>query len=282
MGAPSIEIIGHRGHLAHYPENCLEAIEETFHAGCKAVEVDVLLTKDGVPILYHDYQLNRTICRHADGRELEHTPLIKNLTLNEIRQLDCGSKCNPEFPRQKLIPGAKIPTLEELLLSAKDKNVRLILEIKRDPNNPSLTPPIDKIIQAVMRLILEKGRLERICISSFDPTIVEAVKKGYPKASVGFIFEKTPLSSAAQQARKIGADTLFPDEALLKRREDVKNLQNFRVIPWSVNDFKRYQELAAWGVDGIITDDYRLFCPKRSKPASRLKPLKGLHAIDED
>ena len=109
-------VIGHRGNSIHYPENTLAAIRSAFDLGADAVEVDVRLTRDGVPIVFHDDRLERTTNGRGDAADL---------TLAAVKQLDAGSWKSPRFS------GARVPTLEEVILEARGRG-RLLLDLKRE------------------------------------------------------------------------------------------------------------------------------------------------------
>ncbi len=266
MRSKLFEIQGHRGCRARFPENSLPAIEAAQLAGCDAVEIDLLLTKDDVPIVYHDFKLNPQICCYSDGSPLDTSPLIRSLTLQEIKQFDCGVLKHPLFPHQMPIAQTKIPTLEEVLDhldAATGRPMRLTLEIKRDALNPSLSAPSNRIAEVVLALVKRKNWIDRVRFSSFDTEMLSVMRKLSSEASLGFIFEEPIVEFALKTASEIRADILYPSEELLKRAEDIQDLQNagFRVIAWTVNDPKRCQELICWGIDGIITDDPQQIIP---------------------
>jgi glycerophosphoryl diester phosphodiesterase len=266
MLSKKIEVQGHRGCRARFPENTIPAIEAAELAGCDAVELDLLLTKDDVPVVYHDFSINPKICCHWDGTALTSSPLIRDLTLQQLRQFDCGKMKHLDFTEQQSIAHTRIPTLEEVLdhLGAPtEKSMRLTLEIKRDSLQPTLSASPERIAEIVLALVRKKNWLDRVSFSSFDAEILLQLRRISHEASLGFIFEEPLFASAMKTAEETKAKILYPDEALLKRSEDVQDLQNagFRVITWTVNNPERCLELAYWGVDGIITDDPQQIIP---------------------
>ena len=75
-------VIGHRGAAAYAPENTLAGFVKAAEQGVTWVEFDVRLTRDGVPVLIHDDDLDRTT---------EGSGLVANATLKQIKELDAGS-----------------------------------------------------------------------------------------------------------------------------------------------------------------------------------------------
>src|SRR2546428_13667655 len=110
MNAAPIQVHGHRGARAMRPENPLAAFEYALDAGVDALEMDVAVTKDDVPVISHDPTLNPEICRSST-----RSNVIRELTFAELRGWDCGSLINPQFPKQTPVPGTRIPSLEEVL-----------------------------------------------------------------------------------------------------------------------------------------------------------------------
>lgn len=112
------KVIGHRGAKAYAPENTLASIHAAADMGIEWVEVDVKLTKDGVPILFHDDELNR--CSNGSG-------LVAQTDFQTIEELDAGLWFGDSFM------GEKIPTLEEALNTILDRGLGVNLEIKACP-----------------------------------------------------------------------------------------------------------------------------------------------------
>src|SRR5687767_3710442 len=112
--ADRVLVHGHRGARAVLPENTIPAFEFAIAAGADVLELDLAVTKDNVLVASHDPTINETICQGG-----KPGAPIRQLTLAELRAYDCGARKNPEFPKQKLVPGTRIPTLDEVLALAK-------------------------------------------------------------------------------------------------------------------------------------------------------------------
>ncbi|MDC0234992.1 glycerophosphodiester phosphodiesterase family protein, partial [Candidatus Marinimicrobia bacterium] len=97
----SVDIQGHRGARGLAPENTLVGFQKAIELGVTTLEFDVGVTKDGIPIIFHDVAINPNICLENNGNPIKtdslgYGPLIKNLTLTEIKSFDCGS-LNPDL-----------------------------------------------------------------------------------------------------------------------------------------------------------------------------------------
>src|SRR5690349_15229497 len=114
FGATKIEVHGHRGARAKYPENTLPAFEYAIAQGVDVIELDLGVTKDNVVVVSHDSFLKAPICTGGPKAEAN----IRDLTLQELRRWDCGAVRNPNFAEQKIVPGAKMPTLDEVFALA--------------------------------------------------------------------------------------------------------------------------------------------------------------------
>lgn len=111
----NIIIMAHKGSLENTPENTFAAFEKAVGVGVRGLEIDIRRTKDGKLILMHDDTIDRT----TDGKG--H---VGNLLYDEIIQYDAGSWIGSEYA------GEKIPLLSDVLQFAKEKNLRLILNVK--------------------------------------------------------------------------------------------------------------------------------------------------------
>lgn len=72
-----LNIVGHRGLPAHYPENTLEGITAALSAGAKGVEIDIQFSKDGEPVLLHDLSLKRVTGLNGEVPAFDCELLIK-------------------------------------------------------------------------------------------------------------------------------------------------------------------------------------------------------------
>jgi glycerophosphoryl diester phosphodiesterase len=265
-----IEVQGHRGGRSLFPENTLPAFEAAMQAKVHTLELDIQATQDGHLVIYHDFFLKK---EHRKGLGVSSS-LIYELKLSDLKKVDCGIRQDPDFPNQRCVPGASIPTLNELFTMLNEsshphaKKVRLNIEIKRDPRFPAWTLAPKEFAEKILSLVREHGFSERVYYSSFDPEILKAIARQDPKAELALIFQKetleiaenfcpeNPLGFLLHIATALKVKILSPEDSLIGDKISVQALQQrgFRVIPWTVNSPYDWDKLLKLGVDGIITD----------------------------
>src|SRR5438105_26100 len=100
----NFDVQGHRGARGLKPENTLPGFETAFDLGVTSVETDVHLTRDGVPVLFHDDVISERLCRPVPGRSVpapENRPPVRTLTLGELRGYRADRNPDPRrFPEQ--------------------------------------------------------------------------------------------------------------------------------------------------------------------------------------
>lgn len=236
-------IIAHRGANLYAPQNTLPAFEKAFEIGCDGVETDVHLTKDGIPVLCHNFTVDET----SDG-----TGAIKDMTLAELRELDFGSYRGREFE------GTKIPTLDEFLELCSKNNVGVLdIEIKSEVFGKAGTELAEKTIAAV----IEHGLIDNLLISSFDPQVLVDCKKIDPRCKTGILYSPDSLVSLkiaprpVKFAREIKADALHPLFLYVNRLYvERAHRAGIQVNPWTIDKDIIGKRLSDIGCDGIITD----------------------------
>ncbi|MEQ9364771.1 MAG: glycerophosphodiester phosphodiesterase family protein, partial [Leptospirales bacterium] len=108
-------VIAHRGWSGSYPENTLIGMREAIKLGCHMIEFDVTLSADRRPIIIHDDTLSRTT--NGCGQ-------VGDLSYRELRKLDAGSWFHPKYM------GARLPSLDEILLISRGSGIMVNIEIK--------------------------------------------------------------------------------------------------------------------------------------------------------
>lgn len=256
-----VEVHGHRGARAAFPENTLAAFEYALQIGVDVLEFDLAVTRDDRLAVLHDLYLNPQICLNPDGSRISRKIPVRSLSLSELQQFDCGSLPHPGFPLQKRLPGARVPSLEEVLQSVQQphpphaKEVGLNVETKIDPNAPGLSVPPEQFAAMVVEVLRRHGMLGRTTLQSFDPRTLRAARRLEPRIRLSVLVDEN-FADGLALARKIKADMISPRHTLIGPRE-VRQLRakGLRVIPWTANTLKDWTPLLGLGVDGIITDD---------------------------
>lgn len=259
--APKILVHGHRGARAERPENTLAAFEYAIKAGADFLELDLAVTKDGVLVVSHDPQLNPKICKAPEGETAIH-----KLTLAQVRQWDCGTLKNPEFPNQQPVPGQKIPTFDEVLALSSQGKFSYNIEMKSDPKKPELSVEPAEFAKMVAAAI-HKHKLEnRVVVQSFDFRTLVELRKIAPKIRISALYSGLPKSFTEISKEGANAEIVAPHYLLVtEARVKEAHAAGLQVVPWTANKPEIWDSLIAAGVDAIITDD----------PAALIEHLKA-------
>lgn len=245
-----IQVHGHRGARAVLPENTLPAFEYAIDQGVDAIEMDVILTKDDVPVITHDPILNPAICRSPSGRR----GIIRKLTFAELREWDCGSLVDPRFPKQQPVPGTRMPSLDEVLALAGRGSFLFNIEAKMD--RPELDPAPGYFAQLLLQSIDRHTLRPRVIVQSFDFRILIAMKQLAPDIRLAALYEDGRLGDFVSIARTAGTQIIAPEKGLVTPAQVTAAHQaGLQVVPWTANRTQEWDALLAAGVDGIITDD---------------------------
>ncbi len=277
-----IDVQGHRGARGLLPENTLPAFEHALELGVTTLELDLGRTRDGTLVVTHDPRIEPGVCLGPQGTPVaEPGPRIHELTLAEVQAFDCGS-LNPDparFPEppRRAVPGARIPTLGEVLdLAARrgDDGVRFNVEVKVVPGSED-TPALEPFVAEVIRVLERHDVVARATLQSFDWRALAVAKRLEPRLRTVALLARDTLDArwlagleperhdgvpGLLRAARSFVDDFSPSWRLLLPRLgrglDVAALQRegFQVIPWTVNDRATMERLLALGVDGIITD----------------------------
>ena len=154
-----IKIYGHRGARGDLPENTLDSFKYLFENNINAYETDILISKDLIPVITHDFRLDPSFTKDEEGDWITDENIkIFDLTYNEISKFDVGSlnkltRYGRRFLNQRSLENQKIPKLDELLkLSSKNLSQDTIinLEIKSTPDEKNLTPNPKEMVQIVL------------------------------------------------------------------------------------------------------------------------------------
>ncbi|HYZ83149.1 MAG TPA: glycerophosphodiester phosphodiesterase [Bryobacteraceae bacterium] len=246
----AVKVQGHRGARAVLPENTMPAFEYAIREGVDVLELDLAVTKDDVLVVSHDPHVNPVICSGPNPGVA-----IRTLTLAELRQYDCGSKKNPEFPNQKPVQGTRIPTLDEVFALAPKGSFEFNVETKISPAQPELTPTPERFAELLLAAI-RKYRLEkRVVVQSFDFRTLHAMAQLAPEIRLSALFfDKS--KSFVEFAKEAGSKIVSPHYSVVTKAEvDAAHKAGLTIVPWTANTPDVWQKLVDAGVDEIISDD---------------------------
>ncbi|TGK02736.1 glycerophosphodiester phosphodiesterase [Leptospira langatensis] len=269
---------GHRGARGLKPENTWPAFEEALQHGMTTLELDTVLTKDQKIVIHHDSNTNPAICTKKDGTEISSVSLY-DLTLAELKQLDCGSKKNINFPEQASVPGTELITLGEFFDKIKTwertgkrpKLPKFNIETKfPNDENSNVSPEIlEAHVSLLLKTIEAAGMVDRSTVQSFYLPALSIAKKKNPRIKTSALFSLTYPQGMAmklgfgdsrrhavlEKTKELKADIISP-YFLYVSHDFVTQAHSLgiRVIPWTVNDPEEMRRLIRVGVDGIISD----------------------------
>ncbi len=249
MNPNKILNVAHRGASGYAPEHTLPSYELGEQMKGDYVEVDLQMTKDGELIAMHDETLDRT----TDG-----TGLVKDHTLEQIKQLDAGSwfnEMNPEMAKEEY-EGLQVPTLDEVI-DKFGKSANYYIETK----SPEVYPGMEeKLLETLERhqLIGPNSPSSQVIIQSFSPESLKKVHDLNPRIPlVQLLWYTSPatITDAELEQYKgyavgVGMNHNQIDEAYVQKVRE----HNLLIHPYTVNEKEDMQKLLDWGVTGMFTN----------------------------
>ncbi|KAJ7814158.1 PLC-like phosphodiesterase [Mycena olivaceomarginata] len=283
----AFDVQGHRGGRGNAIENTLPSFAWGLIDGATTLELDNGVTKDGVVVVWHDEQIVASKCQDtapafSDDAAFPYVgKFIANLTLVQLKTLDCGSQRQSNFPLQLTYPGTRISTLQEVFdfveCADADHLIRWNIESKIDAAFPDRTVSVDVFVKNQHAIFDASPYKDSITYQSFDwrsliamkkldPTIITSALVEHdtavmPDNTVSPNFSGSSLGvKLANAAHSINASilsphaTYSPKSLATKEMVDQAHYLGMLVKPWTVNSLDMADELLRWGVDGIITD----------------------------
>jgi glycerophosphoryl diester phosphodiesterase len=229
-------VIAHRGNRVRAAENTIFALQEAVAVGADALEFDVRVTRDGIPVLMHDPNLDRTTNGHG---------LLESFSFADLRTLDAGARA-PHTAGVRL----KIPSLEEVLDAFRD--TPLVIEVKELG-----------AVEATEQLVRRFGAQDRVVIGSADTPVSEQFYRTglctcasmrdavrlIPIALAGLTPAKPSYQVLSVTRRYRGMPIPVVRMALAAKKVGIATQV------WTVNDPVVARALWRGGVAGIVTDD---------------------------
>lgn len=235
MGLGLPPVIGHRGAAGHAPENTLVSFRTAARLGVGWVEFDAMLTKDGVPVVFHDNRLDRT----TDG-----FGLLRNTTLDTLKRLDAGRWAGPGFA------GERVPTLAEALAGIAALGMGINIEIK---------PCRGQDADTAKRVLAVAGDawpadLPPPLVSSFSRAAVAVARDLRPDWPRGLLFG-APARDWREAAADLGCASINVHHRRVRQAQVAAMREaGYDVLAYTVNDPARARLLWSWGVDAVFSD----------------------------
>ncbi|MEU8834753.1 glycerophosphodiester phosphodiesterase family protein [Streptomyces sp900116325] len=293
------DLQAHRGGLGLTTEESLEGFGKALRLGVSTLELDTHITKDQKVVVNHDRQISAQKCKDT-GPVTPGDPMypyvgkyIKDLTLAQIKSMDCGYQQLPGFPEQEQIKGFRMVELKDVLnlvKSYKAKQVKLNIETKVEAGAPEQTAPRELFVRRVFEEIHRSGIEKQVTVQSFDWGALKAMHKlapSYPLVALtNYDFLEVGKPGASPWLGGIDADDYdgdfvkaaaavpgvtalspnygFPQNGTIadpafrfypdKKMISEAHERGLKVIPWTCDDPATIEALMDMGIDGIITD----------------------------
>lgn len=247
INLPRPLVIGHRGYNQIAPENTLPSFKLAKAAGADLVELDYHHTKDGVPIVIHDGELDRTTDAVArwGGKKIP----VTSKTLDELRSLDAGQWFDPQYA------GTGLSTLREALDFIQEGNVTLIERKGGDA-------------ATCVKLLRDRNLINRVIVQSFDWSYLKDFHQQEPRQVLGALGppgwrdgkklsdpEKELNESWVDEIKRTGARAVVWNSQITREAVAYAHRQGMKVWVYTVNEPAVADKLLDLGADGIITDN---------------------------
>jgi glycerophosphoryl diester phosphodiesterase len=225
-------VFGHRGVRAEGgpPENTLAAFARAADEGADGFELDVRPCASGELVALHDPTLER-VTRGDDRRA------AADLAYDELRRVDLGG-------------GERVPLLSDVLALARERGLRVYVELKRD------APSRAASVRSAARLLRAQDPRLPLLVTSFDPLMLAGFATLAPGLPYALLVSREPrYRPLVHAARPIGASAVQLERTVTgPRLVERLRAEGLAVHVWTVNDPREARDLAALGVDALTTD----------------------------
>lgn len=238
-------IVAHRGASHSHPENTLPAFAAALELGVELIELDVRLTKDGVPVVIHDADVSRT----TDGVGVVH-----ELTIEQVTALDASHGRGERF---------RVPTLRRVL-EAVASRAGVVIEIKNLPGDPGFVPDGEPHVEAAFDELSQVGFEDPAIVCSFNPSAIRraaelAADRGLPVATGLLTGPMIPVEDAIGVAADGGHGFVLPHREAVRAAGigvvAAAHDARVRLGTWTVDDPAELRTLIGWGLDALATND---------------------------
>lgn len=269
------DLQAHAGGRGETTGESLRAFRKAIEMGVTTIELDIGITKDGQPVVWHDSVIKADRCEDT-GAAFAGDPaypyvgkLVHDLTWAQIRTLVCA-KPDPEFPQAEVVQGNKIVALSELFAVTGSSGVRYNIETKVDADRPATTVGPQEFVDVVLAVIRAADIMDRVEIQSFDWRTLPLVRRAEPSIPLVALWndetwvpdspwtagiDPAVIGDPIVGASMVGADILSPDYRLVDASFVARaHALGLKVIPWTVDDVEAMRQQVGAGVDGLITN----------------------------
>lgn len=280
--APGFDLQAHRGGRGETTEESLRAFGKSLELGVSTLELDINITKDGQPLVWHDPTIDAGKCADTgpafigDPQYPYVGKLVHELSLVQIRTLDCGRRLS-DFPHAEVVRDNKIAILPEVFALAdsyrasNQGGVRYNIETKVAADKPGTSADPQQFVDVILAAVRSAGKVDRVEIQSFDWRTLPMVHQAEPSIPLVALYNEetwvpdspwlagenaAAIGDPMIGAKLVGANLVSPSYQLVGGKPYVDHAHSLglKVIPWTVDDADTMREKIAYGVDGLITD----------------------------
>ncbi|WP_078379797.1 glycerophosphodiester phosphodiesterase [Sutcliffiella halmapala] len=227
------KIFGHRGSAGTHPENTMISFKQAVIDGADGIELDVQLSKDGIPVVIHDEKVDRT----TNGKGF-----VQDMTLKELQNLNAVYKFANKYKT------ATIPTLEEVLSWASNNNIYINIELKNG------IIAYEGLEEKVVALVTKFKLQSRIIFSSFNHYSIAKLHVLVPEIEKAVLYMEG-IYKPWEYTKWVGAQSIHPNiKACPAELIEQSQVEGVPVRPFTVNDQKVMQKLFTIKCAGFFTD----------------------------
>ncbi|HCT14843.1 glycerophosphodiester phosphodiesterase family protein [Corynebacterium nuruki] len=285
----TFDLQAHRGGRGEHTEESRTAFEHALDLGVTTLELDIHITRDGVPLVWHDPSIQADKCTDTapatpDDPQFPYVGKdVHDLTWDQIQTLTCDRKL-ADFPDAEPAGGNRILQLSDVFdLAARDPQVRFDIETKVEADHPERSADPQQFVDTILDAADAAGTTDRITVQSFDWATLPLVRERAPQVPLSALFDDSTWASGSPflgpvdydgvggdviaAAEQLGVEILSPESGTdnpwldgngdggdVAGFVDRAHAAGFRVLPWTVNDVDEMTRYLDAGADGIITD----------------------------
>lgn len=264
-----MEVFGHRGACGYLPENTMESFELAFDLGCSAIEFDVVMTKDLIPVIRHDrdFSLTTDISRHGLP-----SVMVDDLNLSDLKNV----RATERYPDSRMESAKRdgefaIPTLREVLTNPSLDGKHLIVELKYGKHYKEAGIDLIGAVLSDIDAAQPESRNIRITIEAFEFSVLKEAKQRIG-ARAKYVFLSAPdmlpvgyseltddlLDEIAENFEGLSVHYSMILNSDLVARTKQRGLTMFtytaRIETAEGEVSQWFERLATTGVDGIFCD----------------------------
>ena len=288
------DLQAHRGGRGENTEESAQAFRHALELGVTTLEFDIVMSKDGVPVVWHDPEVQAEKCSDtAPATPGDHFypyvgKLLHQLTWAQLQTLRCDKKL-AKFPAQQVAEGNRMLQLKDVFALAKKygatKDIYYNIETKVEGDHRDWSAEPSVFVNALLSAVEDAGVQDHVMIQSFDWRTFPLVKAAAPNIPLVMLWDETTWMKGSpwtgdvryedvngdilKAAKKLGVQVLSPgytnpygllpgqrEYKLVADKEFVQaaHQDGFRVVPWTINNKDILAQQIEAGVDGIITD----------------------------